>query len=147
MKIFGFKLKVKEQQLRCIEEIMRTSQFVRNKCLRNWMDNKKVNKYDHYKYTAVLTAKYPFANELNSMTRQLSAEAAWSAISRFYVKSAERRILWGRLCISSLEERLRDNSEKNIPVRAGFPRFKTPSQSLLSIFTRAAFASCYAGDL
>jgi hypothetical protein len=29
-------------------------------------------------------ANFPFANELNSMARQASAERAWSSISRFY---------------------------------------------------------------
>jgi putative transposase len=48
------------------------------------MDHKKVGKYDLNKYSAVLASNFPFANELNSIARQASAERAWSSISRFY---------------------------------------------------------------
>jgi Probable transposase. len=48
------------------------------------MERKKVGKYDLNKYSAVLASNFPFANELNSIARQASAERAWSSISRFY---------------------------------------------------------------
>lgn len=69
MRIFEFKLKGKEKQFCRVDNAIRTSQFVRNKCLRYWIDNKdkKVNKYALNKYCAVLAAKFPFADELNSM--------------------------------------------------------------------------------
>ncbi|MEM9923485.1 MAG: hypothetical protein AAF915_07015 [Cyanobacteria bacterium P01_D01_bin.50] len=132
MKIFGFKLKVTEQQLCCIEEIMRTSQFVRNKCLRNWMHGRKVNKYDHYKYMAVPTAKYPFANKPNSIARQSVAGTACSAISLLYVKSAEQNPLLGRLSIASPQERLCDNSEKIYSFEPDFQGLRS-NFALLSI--------------
>ncbi len=40
------------------------------------MDNKGVGKYDLSAYCKVLAAEYPFAQELNSMARQSSADRA-----------------------------------------------------------------------
>ncbi len=118
MRIFEFKLKGKEKQFRSIDDAIRTSQFVRNKCLRYWMDNKdkKVNKYALNKYCAVLAAEFPFADELNSMARQSAAERAWSAISRFYVSAACRG--------SDM------NCKKKIKGKKGFPKFKKHSRSV-----------------
>jgi putative transposase len=59
-------------------------QFIRNKCIHLWIDNPKTNKYDLSKYSAVLAKEFPFANKLNAMSRQASAERAWSAISKFF---------------------------------------------------------------
>lgn len=74
MIIYEFKIKGKDEQYRAIDEAIRTSQFIQNKCLRYWMDNKSVGKYDLNKYCAVLAAEFSFASELNSMARQSAAE-------------------------------------------------------------------------
>jgi len=66
-------------------------QFIQNKCLRYWMDHHGTSKYDLNKYCAVLASEFPFADELNSMARQASAERAWSAISRFYENCKKRK--------------------------------------------------------
>jgi putative transposase len=71
------------------------------------MDNKKVGRYDLNKYCAVLARDFPFADELNSMARQSSAERAWSAISRFY-----------------------DNCKKGIPGKKGYPQFQKNCHSV-----------------
>ena len=84
MFVLEYKIKAKQYQLAAIDEAIRTSQFVRNKALRYWLDNKGVNKYDLNKYCRVIAKEYSFANELNSTARQSSAERAWSAISRFF---------------------------------------------------------------
>ena len=107
MIVYEFKVKGKEAQYRAIDEAIRASQFVQNKCLRMWIDNKGVGKYDLNKYCAVLAAEFPFANELNSMARQSAAERAWSAIARFY-----------------------DNCKKKIKGKKGFPRFKKHCRSV-----------------
>lgn len=107
MVIYEFKVKAKEVQYRAIDEAIRTSQFIQNKCWRYWMDNKGVSKYDLNKYCKVLAKEYAFANELNSMARQSAAERAWSAISRFY-----------------------DNCKKQIPGKKGFPKFKKHCRSV-----------------
>ncbi|MGL5796130.1 MAG: RNA-guided endonuclease TnpB family protein, partial [Waterburya sp.] len=46
MFVLEFKVRnPKPQQCLAIDEAIRTAQFVRNKCLRYWMDNRGVGKY------------------------------------------------------------------------------------------------------
>jgi putative transposase len=107
MLVFEFKAYGKKQQFDAVDEAIKTVQFIRNKALRFWMDNAKVNKYDLNKYSAVLAKEFPFCHELNSMARQASAERAWSAISRFY-----------------------DNCKKKNPGKKGFPQFQKDNRSV-----------------
>lgn len=107
MIIYEFKGKAKQHQYQAIDEAIRTAQFVQNKCLRLWMDNRGVDKYDLNKYCAVLAKEFSFADELNSTARQASAERSWSAISRFY-----------------------DNCKKKIVGKKGYPRFKRNCRSV-----------------
>jgi putative transposase len=109
MIIYEFKVKGKDKQYRAIDEAIRTSQFIQNKCLRHWMDNKdkKVDKYALNKYCAVLAAEFPFAEELNSMARQSAAERAWSAVAKFY-----------------------DNCKKKVKGKKGYPKFKKNCRSV-----------------
>ena len=107
MIVLEYKIKAKQYQYRAIDEAIRTGQFVRNKALRYWMDNKGVNKYDLNKYCRILAKEYSFAGSLNSTARQSSAERAWSGITRFY-----------------------DNCKKKIPGKKGFPKFKKHSRSV-----------------
>jgi putative transposase len=90
MIVFEFKAYGKKSQFAAIDEAIRTFQFIQNKCLRFWIDNEKISKYDLNKYSAVLAKEFPFANELNSMSRQSAAERAWSAISRFYANCKKK---------------------------------------------------------
>ena len=101
-KIYG-----KPTQLLAIDEAIRTGQFIRNKALRYWMDNKGVGKYDLSAYCKVLAAEFPFAHKLNSMARQSSADRAWAAISRFYT-----------------------NCKNKVQGKKGFPKFKKHSRSI-----------------
>jgi putative transposase len=107
MIVYEFKVKGKQKQYQAIDEAIRTSQFIQNKCLRYWMDNEKVGRYDLNKYCAVLATEFPFADELNSMARQSAAERSWSAIARFY-----------------------DNCKKKVKGKKGFPRFKKNCRSV-----------------
>ena len=84
MIVLEFKARTSPAQSQAIDEAIRTAQFVRNKALRHWMDNKGIGKHDLNKLCKSLAAEFPFAQKLNSMARQSSAERAWSAISRFY---------------------------------------------------------------
>ncbi len=52
--VFEFKIQAKKHQLTAIDEAIRVVQFVRNKCLRFWMDNKGIKLLDLNKYCAVL---------------------------------------------------------------------------------------------
>jgi putative transposase len=118
MIVYEFKCKGKDKQYRAIDDAIRTSQFIQNKCLRYWMDNKdkKVDKYALNKHCAVLAAEFPFADELNSMARQSAAERAWSAIAGFYdncKKKASPRAL-----------------SRAVKGKKGFPNFKKYSRSV-----------------
>lgn len=107
MIIYEFKVKGKDKQYRAIDEAIRASQFIQNKCLRYWMDNKGATKYDLNKYCAILASEFSFADELNSMARQSAAERSWSAIARFY-----------------------DNCKKKVKGKKGFPKFKKNCRSV-----------------
>ncbi|MEG4986585.1 transposase [Microcoleus sp. BR0-C5] len=107
MLVFEFKAYGKSNQFTAVDEAIRTAKFVRNSCIRYWMDNKKVDKYDLNKYCAVLARDFSFADELNSMARQASAERAWSSISRFY-----------------------DNCKKGVAGKKGYPQFQKDCRSV-----------------
>jgi putative transposase len=107
MLVFEFKAYGKKQQLDAIDEAIRTVQFIRNKALRFWMNNQKVDKYDLNKYSAVLAKEWTFCDDLNSMARPSSSERAWSVISRFY-----------------------DNCRKKIPGKKGFSQFQKDNRSV-----------------
>ncbi|EDX72611.1 transposase, IS605 family [Coleofasciculus chthonoplastes PCC 7420] len=107
MIVFEFKVKAKPTQYAAIDEAIRTAQFVRNKCLRYWMDNQGIDKYDLSKYCRVLACMFSFADQLNSQARQASADRAWSAITRFY-----------------------ENCRKKVKGPKGFPKFKKNCRSV-----------------
>jgi putative transposase len=48
MIVFEFKAKGTKQQYQKIDEAIGITQFIRNKCLRFWMDNHNVKYYDFY---------------------------------------------------------------------------------------------------
>jgi Probable transposase. len=72
------------EQYQALDEAIRTAQFVQNKCLRYWMDNRGATKAVLYSFCKDLAKEFPFARQLNSAARQASAERAWSALSNFY---------------------------------------------------------------
>ena len=69
------------EQYQALDEAIRTMQFVRNKCLRYWMDNRDVGKPALYVHSKNLAKEFEFAKKLNSTARQASAERAWASIS------------------------------------------------------------------
>lgn len=71
-------------QYQALDEAIRTAQFIRNKCVRLWMDIKGVNKATLYVHSKDLAKEFEFAKRLNSTARQASAERAWTSISSFY---------------------------------------------------------------
>ena len=102
-----FKTYGKSSQFKAVDEAIRTAQFIRNSCIRLWMDVKGTGKNDLQKYCAVLAKNFPFADELNSMARQASAERAWTSINRFF-----------------------ENCKKAIPGKKGFPQFQKDCRSV-----------------
>jgi putative transposase len=107
MLIYEYKLDVTKQQYAAIEEAIRIVQFIRNKCLRLWMDTRGTSKNDLQCYCAALAKDYPFAARLNSQARQASASRAWFAISRFY-----------------------DNCKNHKPGKKGYPKFQHDNRSV-----------------
>ena len=72
MIVLETKLRGNPAQFVLIDEAIRTAQFIRNKCVRYWMDNKGVGQYDLSKLCAVLAKEFEWAGKLNSMARQAS---------------------------------------------------------------------------
>ncbi|BAB78242.1 RNA-guided endonuclease InsQ/TnpB family protein (plasmid) [Anabaena sp. FACHB-709] len=103
MIIYEAKAKATKEQLLKVNEALRTALFVRNSCLRYWIDGHAKNGYDLNKYTKVLSDNpaFPWVSKLNSSARQAMAERAWAAIARFF-----------------------DNCKNKIPGKKGFPRFR-----------------------
>ena len=101
MRVLEFKAKGKTTQYTAIDEAIRTAQFVRNKCIRFWMDNSCVAQKELYRHNTRLRAEFPFVNALNSHACQVAVEWAYSSIARFY-----------------------DNCRKSIPGKKGYPTFK-----------------------
>ena len=73
-----------QEQYQALDEAIRTAQFIRNKCVRHWMDNQGAGKPALYVHSKDLAKEFEFAKKLNSTARQASAERAWASISSFY---------------------------------------------------------------
>ncbi|MBE9075363.1 transposase, partial [Microcystis sp. LEGE 08355] len=109
MRVIEFKLKVNPSQKIAIQEAIRVGQFIRNKCLRFWMDSTKEDQVNYGTLCRLTTElsnspEFPFVGKLNSMARQASAERAWFSISRFY-----------------------DNCQRGL-AKKGYPKFKKISR-------------------
>lgn len=104
-----YKLDGTRAQYAAIDEGIRVVQFLRNKCLRAWMDRlpEGTNVAAMSAYTAVLAKAFAFAGRLGSQARQASAERAWAAVNRFY-----------------------DNCKKHAPGKKGYPRFQHDCRSI-----------------
>lgn len=106
MLIYEYKVTGTKKQYAAIDEAIRVVQFIRNKCLRKWMDERGVSTNDLQCYCAVLAKEYSFATLLNSQARQVAADRAWSAIERFY-----------------------DNCKNHKPGKKGYPQFQHDNRS------------------
>jgi putative transposase len=109
MLVLEYKVKGKQSQYTAIDDAIRTTQFVRNKAIRYWMDaprEAKIDKFTLNKYSTELRKEFPFVADLNSMAVQSAAERGWFAISRFY-----------------------DNCKSKKSGKKGFPRFQKDCRS------------------
>ena len=84
MFILEYKVKPAKVQIQAIEEAIRTTQFVRNKVLRYWMDNRGVGKTELFRYNTQLREEFDFVKALNSHACQTAVERVLRAINRFY---------------------------------------------------------------
>ncbi|MBD0261195.1 MAG: IS200/IS605 family element transposase accessory protein TnpB [Tolypothrix sp. T3-bin4] len=110
MLVLEYKLRGKQQQYRAIDEAIKTTQFIRNKAVRHWMDAPKEAKVDKIalnKYSTALRKEFGFVKELNSMACQSATERAWLSIARFY-----------------------DNCKSKKSGKKGFPRFHKDNRSV-----------------
>ncbi|WP_366558074.1 transposase [Okeania sp. SIO3B5] len=109
MLVIEAKLKGSQNQYKVLDEMILTGQFIRNSCLRYWMDNKNVKRNDLQKLCAVLAKdkNFPWAKKLNSQARQASADRTWQSIQRFY-----------------------RNCRLNKPGKKGYPKFKKLTRSV-----------------
>jgi len=76
MLVLEAKIQGTKQQYERLDEAIRTARFIRNSCIKYWMDNKAIGRYELSAYCKVLAKEFPWANKLNSMARQASAERA-----------------------------------------------------------------------
>ncbi|MDJ0693009.1 transposase [Mastigocoleus sp. MO_188.B34] len=107
MIVLEFKAKGKTTQYAAIDEVIKTAQFVRNKCIRYWMDQRGVGQKDLYRHSTSLRKEFDFVKALNSSACQASVERAYSSIARFY-----------------------DNCKKKVSGKKGYPRFKKNCRSV-----------------
>jgi putative transposase len=108
--VLEYKAKCNQSQKQAINEAIRTTQFVRNKAIRYWMDSPtetKINRIALNNYSTALRKEFSFVEELNSMACQSATERAWQAIQRFY-----------------------DNCQKKVPGKKGYPRFQKDNRSV-----------------
>jgi putative transposase len=104
MLVLEYKAVVSQKQKLAINEAIRTTQFIRNKAIRYWMDapkKAKLNRIALNNYSTALRKEFKFVAELNSMACQSATERAWIAIERFY-----------------------SNCKSQKPGKKGFPRFQ-----------------------
>ncbi|MBD2201339.1 transposase [Calothrix sp. FACHB-1219] len=129
MLVLEYKVKAKKHQYDAINEAIRTTQFIRNKAIRYWMDapfgfnslhptetdrtatvsprEAKVNKIALNNYSTALRKEFKFVEELNSMACQSATERAWLAIDRFY-----------------------QNCKKKVTGKKGYPKFQKDNRSV-----------------
>ena len=110
MLVLEYKVKGKQQQCQAIDEAIRTTQFIRNKAVRYWMDAPRESKIDKIalnNYSTALRKEFKFVKDLNSMACQAATERAWLSIVRFY-----------------------DNCKSKNPGKKGFPRFQKDNRSV-----------------
>ena len=110
MLVLEYKVKAKQSQYQAIDQAIRTTQFIRNKALRYWIDSPKdakINKIALNNYSTALRKEFEFVEELNSMACQSATERTWSAIDRFY-----------------------QNCKQKVSGTKGYPRFQRDNRSV-----------------
>ncbi|MBD2623595.1 transposase [Microcystis flos-aquae FACHB-1344] len=107
MFVLEYKVKPKPNQIEAINEAIRTTQFVRNKVLRYWMDNRGVGKTELFRYNTALRKELKFVDDLNSHACQTAVERTLRAITRFY-----------------------DNCQNKVKGKKNYPKFKKHSRSV-----------------
>jgi len=105
--VLEFKVKPLPQQIQSIDEAILTHQFVRNKVLRYWMDNRGMGKTELFRYNTLLRKEFKFVEDLNSHACQTAVERALRAVNRFFA-----------------------NCKLQVKGKKGYPKFKSNSRSV-----------------
>jgi len=118
VQVLEYKAKYNQRQKQAINEAIRTTQFVRNKAIRFWMDSPKeakVNRIALNNYSTALRKEFSFVEELNSMACQSATERAWQAIQKFYDNCKSKKS--GKTCTEQSRSK-------------GYPRFQKDNRSV-----------------
>jgi putative transposase len=108
MFVLEFKARTpKPAQIDSLNEAIRTLQFVRNKVLRYWIDNKDNGKAALFLYNTALRKEYPFVEHLNSTACQVAVERILIAVNKFF-----------------------NNCKKKVTGNKGYPRFQKNNRSV-----------------
>ncbi|MDJ1182230.1 RNA-guided endonuclease InsQ/TnpB family protein [Roseofilum casamattae] len=107
MFVLEYKVNPKPHQIESIDEAIRTVQFVRNKALRYWIDNRGIGKTELFRYNTRLRKEFRLVNDLNSHACQAAIERVLRAINQFY-----------------------DNCKKQVKGKKGYPKFKKNTRSV-----------------
>ncbi|MGB3557154.1 MAG: transposase [Geitlerinemataceae cyanobacterium] len=107
MLVVEFKVKGKPHHFQAVDEAIQTAQFVRNKCIRYWMDRRGVGQKELYRHNTVLRAEFAFVKALNSHACQAAVERAYNSIAWFY-----------------------QNCRQGIPGKKGYPKFQKNCRSV-----------------
>ncbi|MEI1375238.1 transposase [Nostoc sp. UHCC 0926] len=127
MLVLEYKVKGKQFQYRAIDDAIRTTQFIRNKAIRFWMDadrELKVDKFALNKYSTQLRKEFSFVADLNSMAVQSAAERGWVAISRFYDNCKSKTI-----SCKKAENAVLGSPQVERFSKTGYPRFQKDCRS------------------
>ncbi len=124
MFIYEYKVNPRPQQIAAINEAIRTSQFVRNKVLRYWMDNRGVGKTEMFRYNTLLRKEFKFVQDLNSHACQTAVERVLKAVNRFYDN-----------CKKQIPGKKAENAVLGSPQverfsKTGYPKFKKNNRSV-----------------
>jgi putative transposase len=125
--VLEYKVKCNQKQKLAINEAIRTTQFIRNKAIRYWIDSPKeaqINRIVLNNYSTALRKEFSFVEELNSMACQSATERAWQAIQRFYAH-----------CKSKKSGKKAENAVLGSPQverfsKKGYPRFQKDNRSV-----------------
>ncbi|BAY45628.1 transposase, IS605 OrfB family protein [Scytonema sp. HK-05] len=118
MLVLEYKVRGNQKQYQAIDEAIKTTQFIRNKAIRYWIDaprEAKINRIVLNNYSTALRKEFRFVKELNSMACQAATERAWSAIDRFYTNCKSKK-----------------SGKKGaaLSLSKGFPRFQKDNRSV-----------------
>ena len=97
----------KPYQVLAINEAIRTLQFVRNKTLRYWIDNKDNGKAALFRYSTALRKEFEFVEHLNSTACQVAVERVLVAVNKFF-----------------------DNCKNKVKGKKGYPKFQKNNRSV-----------------